>query len=1064
MPRKKGGRSGTPDGYAPSPLGLVGVDSPRAADSASELGADLVAPPVPGWSGLATRVPCDAPCAATLEPAPVATGIGSHVHALLSPKLMTNAGLGAGDWVALAVVESPAAVRAAGGAGTSTPARGGGVVVGGGTPSSTNGANTPRTPLSRSSSVAGDDPRTPRGAVADLPPPLDAPAALIPALLARNVTLDVPPPDAFAHPADATDATLAAAAAAAAPDALGRFTVLARVHPNPKTSAPAGATLARKIWMSLGCPPGGAGIHVYPLEGPSAAPGTRSERDVVRFPGDAGDDIVPGDGTARAPAPGATCASATLRLWAVEGDASRGDWLRRGLAPGAGPRQRSVLEALARRALDGRCLLPGNLARLPLLGTSAYFLVEDVVDSSGRGPGTVDREKTSVTLRPRDDAAAAGSDDSKDAGSSSDDDGSDDVGAAAARRARRAAARLGSGGFSALGGVGEHAAALRELVQLPLRRPELFESCGVRPPRGVLLWGPPGTGKTRLARAAASAAGATLMVVRGPELIGAHVGESEAALRGVFAAASAAAPCVVLLDELDAIAPARSGGDGLGGRGGGDGGGGADEAMSARVVAALLSVLDGAGADAVSLHRVVVVATTNRPEAIDRALRRPGRFDREIEVGVPTPAGRREILDAHLRGVRHELTDAQAAELAADAHGFVGADVAALCRGAAMEALRRRVREKTTKGAAESVERERMNEGGDAEAASASAASASAASLADRLDGLSVSSSSDKRMADDDAPPTVTWDDFLAARVRVRPSALREVAVEVPKVAWDDVGGLGDVKQRLKEAVEWSERHPDAMRRVGAKPPKGILLYGPPGCSKTMLARAVASASGRNFLTVKGPELYSKWVGDSEKAVRSLFARARASAPSVVFLDELDGLVGARSSGSSSGGEGPSVHDRLLTQLLSEMDGLQTGRGDASDAVAVVAATNRPDLVDAALLRPGRFDRLLFIPPPRTAEDRAEILRVKLRRTPVGADVNLDMLAMATQGYTGADLAAVCREAALAALEEDVDATEVCARHFAAATGRTPPSPPPAKELAEVYAKFARPGAGLAAV
>ena len=336
------------------------------------------------------------------------------------------------------------------------------------------------------------------------------------------------------------------------------------------------------------------------------------------------------------------------------------------------------------------------------------------------------------------------------------------------------------------------------------------------------------------------------------------------------------------------------------------------------------------------------------------------------------------------------------------------------------------------------------------------ASAASAASLADRMDGLSVSSPSDERserVERSDAPSTVTWDDFLAARVRVRPSALREVAVEVPKVAWDDVGGLGDVKQRLKEAVEWSERHPDAMSRVGAKPPKGILLYGPPGCSKTMLARAVASASGRNFLTVKGPELYSKWVGDSEKAVRSLFARARASAPSVVFLDELDGLVGARSSG---GGEGPSVHDRLLTQLLSEMDGLQTGRGDASDAVAVVAATNRPDLVDAALLRPGRFDRLLFIPPPRAAEDRAEILRVKLRRTPVGADVNLDMLATATHGYTGADLAAVCREAALAALEENIDAKEVC--EHSPRQGGTPPAPPPAKTRGGVR-KF-EPGAG----
>ena len=1136
MPRKKGHRSGTPDGYAPSPLGepprgrpgtpgQAGQDAPPrtplrhddatrgggggglsssmrqtrgATDGSPSLhldGSPAGPSSIPSWGGLGWEMPGTEPRGAVLEPNPVATGIGANVHALLSPKLMVVSGLGAGDWVAVSVVgrgagdgtdgaggimatpEPPSSSVEAGGDAFGSPAR-------------------PSPPPSKSKPIVGSSKQAPV-------PGAEAPALLLTALITRHVALDAPPseynaatasPSSRAHvisghpespPTSPSSSSLGAGARA-----LGHYLVLAQVHPNPKATSACGVSLARKVWMSLGSPPGGTAMHVYALNGPKVTGGTSPTRV---------ETDQPPRGGVRAPAAGAQCASTSLRLWAMEegkgGASSSAAWLERGLGSGGsnpgggtgpGPKQLAVLEALARRALKGRALLPGNLARLPLLGASAYFQVEDVRGDDGGvigGCGVVG-EATAIKLLPRhrdgvgsihaagDDGDDASTDaEISDEDAAADDDGKD-PGTSGAARALRAARRIGGGGnrtnaptngFGQLGGVGEHAEALRELVELPLRRPELFERCGVKPPRGVLLWGPPGTGKTRLARAAAVMAGAQLMVVRGPELIGAHVGESEAALRGVFVAASAAAPCVVLLDELDAIAPARSGGDGLGGRGGdGSAGEGADEAMSARVVAALLSILDGVGGgdgggDAVSLHRVVVVATTNRPEAVDRALRRPGRFDREIEVGVPTPGGRREILATHLRRVRHRLTPEEVDELAAGAHGFVGADIAALCQAAAMTALRRCVDEKTGvhgigEGGASPLHQEEFD--ADALASGLSAVS---------LDGSpGVSSAGDGRTRV--CRPVVTWKDFVAARAQVRPSALREVGVEVPKVAWDDVGGLGDVKRRLQEAVEWSERHPEAMARMGAKPPKGILLYGPPGCSKTMLARAVASASGRNFLTVKGPELYSKWVGDSEKAVRALFARARTSAPSVIFLDELDGLVGQRSVGGDGGGGEPSVHDRLLTQLLAEMDGLQAGAGGKADSVAVVAATNRPDLVDPALLRPGRFDRLLYIPPPDSAEDRLEILKTRLRKTPIGDDVDLRMLAASMGGYTGADMTAVCREAALAALEEDLGSKVVCARHFAVAAGRVPPSPPPPAALAETYARFMRPGAGLTAV
>lgn len=1030
MPRKKGGRSGTPDGYSPSPLGeeprgrsrspRVGDsprDSPRGGRSPTReaVPAPRLAP-VPSWRGLRACLPRGSePHAGELEAEPVATGFGAHAHVLLSPRMMTNAGLGPGDWVALAIRGDTS----------------------GGGESATDGC-------------ADDDDDAPS-------------AALCSALLARNLPTLVTYENARAHEDETGSADERAR--------LGRYVVLARAHPHAKASSPNAVALARKTWMSLGRPAGHARIWVCPLDVARAIGAVTETKETP--PAERTDAKALLTETRAfplaAPSPGAACASAALTLWALEGGAapgSAGDWLERGLRAGAvqagastdvskgSNKQLAVLESLARRALDGRCLLPGNLVRLPLLGASAFFVVENA-----RGFGPVGAA-TTVALRGEREAARGPPDASFAAASGTNDDSSDsgDPAVTAAARARRAGERFASaadaaGGYASLGGVDTLVASLRESVELPLARPELFEQRGVRPPRGVLLWGPPGTGKTRLARAAAASANAALLVVRGPELVTAAVGESEAALRGVFAAAAAAAPCVVLLDELDAIAPARAGGDGLGGRGDAGASGGGDEQMSARVVAALLSALDGAGGEngENDMRGVVVVATTNRPEAVDRALRRPGRFDREIEVGVPTPSARREILQKHMRALRHSVTEAQADALARDAHGFVGADVAALCAGAAMQALRRVVGREDETLSAENL-------------ASALGSSLRLARRDDdrsspdaRRDATPVTRAPSDRGATEprafgDDADRVTFADFLAARRRVKPSALREVAVEAPRVAWDDVGGHAAIKQQLREAVEWQERHGDALRRVGAVPPTGTLLYGPPGCSKTMLARAVASASGRNFVTVTGPELHSKYVGESEKAVRALFARAAASAPSVIFLDELDGLVGRRT--ASDPGGGPSASDRVLTQLLGEMDGL------ASDSknVCVVAATNRPDLVDPALLRPGRFDRALYVPPPTEWEDRAAILARAARKTPLAPDVDLKTLAMGTAGYTGADLQAYVREAAVCALEEDLESSQVCARHFAAAAERVPPSPPVSAETAAAYASFERAG------
>lgn len=428
------------------------------------------------------------------------------------------------------------------------------------------------------------------------------------------------------------------------------------------------------------------------------------------------------------------------------------------------------------------------------------------------------------------------------------------------------------------------------------------------------------------------------------------------------------------------------------------------------MVATLLTIMDGGNQ---SLQGVLVIAATNRLETIDPALRRPGRFDREIEIGVPSPSGRHEILQSLLARMSHALAESDIETLAVATHGFVGADLASLCNEAAMVALRHFVHRNVKKEGCTRFE-EPTQECENLSSISSKLSSCTA--QFGRLDLTTANSALGSPVED----LKITMYDFEEAKSRVRPSAMREVMLEVPKVRWSDVGGQEEIKQQLKEAVEWPQKHMDAFSRIGTQPPRGVLLYGPPGCSKTLLARAVATEAGLNFIAVKGPELFSKWVGESEKAVRSLFQRARIAAPSVVFFDELDGLAVSRDSSN----DGVSVGDRVMSQLLVEMDGLSSRKG-----VTVIAATNRPDKIDVALLRPGRFDRLLYVGPPNEPA-RLQIFDIHSKNIPCAADVDKRALAKRTNGYTGADIAAVCREATMAALEEDLNAQEVSMRHF----------------------------------
>ena len=517
--------------------------------------------------------------------------------------------------------------------------------------------------------------------------------------------------------------------------------------------------------------------------------------------------------------------------------------------------------------------------------------------------------------------------------------------------------------YDDIGGLGPVLDQIREMIELPLKHPELFQRLGIDPPKGVLLHGPPGTGKTMIAKAVANESEARFFEIAGPEIMGKHFGESEERLRTMFQQAQREAPAIIFIDEIDSIAPKREE---------------ATSEVERRIVAQLLTLMDGIA----PRQNVVVIGATNRPNALDEALRRPGRFDREIIIGVPDHPGRREVLSIHTRGMPLD-DDVNLDDIARSAYGFVGADLSSLCREAAIDALRRMLPEINLS------DREIPNE------------------VLEKL--------------------RVTRADFESAQRRVQPSALREIMIQVPDVGWDDIGGLEDAKRSLRESVELPLRNPEAFRRLGIRPAKGFLLYGPPGTGKTLLAKAVARESEANFLATKSSDLLSKWYGESEQQVSRLFQRARQVAPAVIFIDEIDSLAPQRGGGLGE----PAVTERVVNTILAEMDGL----GGLANVV-VIGATNRPTLLDPALLRPGRFDELIYVPVP-DVEGRLKVLQIQSKGMPLAGDVDLRAIADRTQGYTGADLNDVVRRAGLEVIRENLEATEVRMRHFEAALTET---------------------------
>ena len=520
--------------------------------------------------------------------------------------------------------------------------------------------------------------------------------------------------------------------------------------------------------------------------------------------------------------------------------------------------------------------------------------------------------------------------------------------------------------YEDIGGLHEEIQRIREMVELPLRHPELFQRLGIEPPRGVFLYGPPGCGKTLLAKAVANESDANFYVISGPEIMSKFYGESEARLREIFQKAQETAPSIVFIDEMDAIAPKREEVTGE---------------VERRVVAQLLSLMDGMG----TRGNIIVIGATNRPNAIDPALRRPGRFDREIEIGVPDKHGRYEIHQIHTRNMPL-AEDVDLKRLSDITHGYTGADISSLSREAAMKALRRYMPEIN-------LEEERVPP-----------------EILDKM--------------------VVKEDDFLSAYREITPTAMREVYVEVPSVHWKDVGGLEELKNELIESVEWPLKKPEVFKKMGIMPPRGILLFGPPGCGKTLLARAVATEGEANFISVKGPEIFSKWVGESEKAIREIFRKGRTAAPAIIFFDELDSIVPRRGLGYSDSG----ASERVISQLLTELDGIESLQN-----VVVIAATNRPDILDPAVLRPGRFDRLIYIPAP-DPKALKEIFKIHTRNMPLSKDVDLDVVVRMAAGYSGADVEAICREAAMNALREDANANEVTLRDFKVAMEKVKPS------------------------
>jgi transitional endoplasmic reticulum ATPase len=516
--------------------------------------------------------------------------------------------------------------------------------------------------------------------------------------------------------------------------------------------------------------------------------------------------------------------------------------------------------------------------------------------------------------------------------------------------------------YENVGGLRIEVQRVREMIELPMKHPEIFQKLGIEPPKGVLLHGPPGTGKTLIAKAVANESGANFFSIAGPEIMSKYYGESEQRLREIFEEAQKVAPSIIFIDEIDSIAPRR---------------GEVTGEVERRVVAQLLAMMDGLK----ERGQVVVIGATNRVHAIDPALRRPGRFDREIEIGVPDRVGRVEILQIHMRNMPiHE--DVNLESLADRTHGFVGADINALCKEAAMKALRRYLPDLTTE---DDIPRE----------------------IVERM--------------------SVAAEDFEEALKEVEPSAMREVLVDIPKVTWKDLGGLGTLKQEIIEAIEWPLNCPEKFMQMGIRSPKGILLYGPPGTGKTMIAQAVANETNANFISVRGPQMLSKWVGESEKAIREIFRKAKQVSPSIIFFDELDAIAPMRGLEDSN-----RVTERLVNQLLAELDGLE-----ALKNVVVIGATNRPDILDPALLRSGRFDRLLMVGPPDKL-GRQEILTIQTAKIPNSNDVNLEELAELTEGYVGSDLDALCREAVMLAMRDNLSKVDM--NHYREASKKIRPS------------------------
>ncbi len=522
--------------------------------------------------------------------------------------------------------------------------------------------------------------------------------------------------------------------------------------------------------------------------------------------------------------------------------------------------------------------------------------------------------------------------------------------------------------YEDIGGLSPAIEKIREMVELPLRHPELFTKLGIEPPKGVLLYGPPGTGKTLLAKAVANESGANFISISGPEIMSKWYGESEKRIREIFANAEKNAPSIIFIDEIDSIAPKREEVTGE---------------VERRVVSQILSMMDGLK----SRGKVIVIAATNRQNALDPALRRPGRFDREIEIGVPDTKGRLEILQIHTRNM--PLKDVDVKWLANVTYGFVGADLEALGKEAAMSALRR------------------------------------------ALPGITW------RKIKELPPETleklkVTKEDFKTALKMVGPSAMREVMIEIPNIKWSDIGGLEEAKNALKEIVEWPLKHPEAFKRMGIKPPSGVLLYGPPGSGKTLLAKAVANEAGANFISIRGPEVFTMWVGESERKVREIFRKAKQVAPAIIFFDEIDALAPRRGLEA-----GTRVTETVVSQILTEMSGLEELHN-----VVVIAATNRPDILDSALLRPGRFDRQMLVPAP-DVKSREEIFKIYTKNMPLEKSIDIKRMARETEGCTGADIEAVCREAALNALRKDMKAKTVSRGDFESAMKKVSPSVTP---------------------